>query len=244
MEVLILPPKTRKLIDRYLNITVAGKKFPCPYYQNIWKKRKKPVFAGKGTPEEIEKWAKKLVEFKPVLKSLSVEDLRFRLTLAQIGLDCSGLVTNLINQFLLEKHDRSLFQIGRQKNFDLRLKIRIIVRPRTNFSAKTLTSPPLAEPVKLNQARPGDLIKFGSFHVALISKVWKNKNKVKKIEYVHSTSDYQKKYGVKYGQIEIVNSQPNLESQNWTEVYQGTNWTQEDYLKSPSNNRGLRRIVL
>lgn len=244
MKVLTLPPKTRELIDRYLNISAAGKSFPCPYYQNIWKKRKQAVFAGRGTPEEIEKWAKKLVEFKPILKTLSVEDLRFRLTLAEIGLDCSGLATNLINQFLLEKHNLSLFQLGKQKNFDFKLKVHIFLRPKTNFSAKTLTSHPLAEPVKVDQAKPGDLIKFGSFHVALITKVWKDKNKVQKLEYIHCTSNYGKNYGVKIGQIEIINPEKGLEDQNWTEVYQNRNWTKEDYLKSPANKRGLRRIVL
>ncbi len=91
-----LPPKTQALIDHYLNLRVGKRVINCPYYQNVWKKRRPAVFAGKGRPEEVEVQAKKLLALKPSLNRVPLGTLKFYLVEADLGVDCSGLVVNVL----------------------------------------------------------------------------------------------------------------------------------------------------
>ena len=104
MRVLRLPPKTRSLTKHYLALRLGPHKIRCPYFQNIVRRRVSPVFAGKGLPEEIEKETLKLLkQRKKLLSHLSSDNLQLYMVMGGLGVDCSGLVTNLLNSFLLEK---------------------------------------------------------------------------------------------------------------------------------------------
>lgn len=243
MKILTLPPKTKKLIDNYLNLKANRRKIVCPYYQNVLKKTKSPVYSGKGRPKEIETEITKIIKVKPQLESVNYDAFRLNLVEIGLGIDCSGFVTNVLNQFFLEKHNQSLFRIINTKGLSLPRRLIFKLRPRTNLSAHTLTTKPISKKISLNQTRPGDLFKLGKGHVAIIIKTWKKENQIKKLEYAHSTSDYGIQYGVRQGQIVINKPNQALENQLWKEIYQGKNWTKKDYLNAATKNRGFRRII-
>ncbi len=241
-----LPPRTLALVDHYLHLKVGGLVFRCPYYQNVWKRRKPAVFAGKGRPEEIEAQTRQLLKLKPSLKHASVKLLRFYLVQAGLGIDCSGFVGNVLSELIWETKKKSFYQLVPPSIFaNWRRRLVFKLRPRLNLSARILTSSPLSEAIDFHQALPGDLIKFGNFHVALISAVWQEKNEIRKIEYVHSTSDYSEEHGVHQGLIFIKNPSLSLEKQIWQESdSQGRNWTKEDYLRADPRERGIRRLTI
>ncbi len=245
MSVLHLPPKTRKLIKNYLELKIGPHKLQCPYFQNIRKKRKRPVFAGKGRPEEIEKETLKLFKKKKkLLAKLSPETIRLYMVMCALGIDCSGLVVNVLDSFLQEKGLEILWRKLRYPSFNPIRLAAYKLRPRSNLSATILTHPSNTFCLnELNKTRPGDLLKVGNHHVAVISEVEVNKkNEVIRISYIHSTSDYLEQHGIRKGNILIVDRNKPLEKQKWDEEHQGRNWMLEDYLTAPKNRRGLRRL--
>ena len=247
MKTLCLPQKTRKLIKNYFELEIGSQKLQCPYFQNITRKRKNPVFAGKGLPKEIEKEVVKLFEKgNKTLKKLSPDRIRFYMIMAGLGIDCSGLVTHVLDSFLQEKGLGSLWKGLKYPGLN---PIRLLIyklRPRANTSVVILTHPLNAFPVKkLNDVKPGDLFKVGNHHVAIINEVEINKNKeVIRIGYIHSTSDYLEQHGIRKGNILITEKKQPLEKQKWDEVYQRRNWMLEDYLAAPQGQRGIRRLKM
>lgn len=245
MSVLHLPPKTRNLVNHYLALRLGPQKIRCPYFQNIIHRRTTPIFAGKGLPKEIEKETLKLFnKRKKLLSKLSSSSIRLYMTMGNLGVDCSGLVANLLNSFLQEKRLGTLWKSLRYPSLN---PIRLFIyklRPRSNLSATILTNPLNTFPLKkLDDVKPGDLLKIGNYHLAIIHEVeFNKKNKVVRIGYVHSTSDYCEQHGVRQGNIFITNKQRPLEKQKWDEKYQGRNWMLKDYLAAPKNRRGLRRL--
>ncbi len=237
-----LPPKTQKILNHYFNLKIGSRKIICPYYQNLRKRTKAAVFSGKGKPTEIEAEIKKLLKIKPGIKNYSPSSQRLALVEADLGVDCSGLVVNILDQFLRETENVSLFQIIPSKAFSFYRRIAFKLRPRTNLSAHQLTSPPISNPIKINQLQPGDLFKVGKGHLAIITQVLKKDTSVTKIEYTHSTPDYGIEYGVRKGQIIINNNQP-LENQKWTEKYNNKNWMKQDYLNALPKNKGFYRLA-
>lgn len=246
MDKYTLPPRTLTLVNHYFHLQAGGKKLRCPYYQNVWKTRKSAVFAGKGRPEEIEVQIKRLLELKPSLEHASSNLLRFYLVQAGLGVDCSGFVGNVLAELVWETEKKNFYQLVPLSTFaNWRHRLAFKLRPRLNLSAQVLTSSPLSEAINFRQTLPGDLIKFGNFHVALISAIWKEKNEIRKIEYVHSTSDYGIQHGVRKGLIFIKNPSFPLEKQSWCEYdSQGRNWTKEDYLRANPRERGIRRLTI
>ena len=186
------------------------------------------------------------MSLKPVLNRVPVEILKFYLVEASLGVDCSGFVVNVLDEFLQEKIGISLYQVIPRKAFPSFWRWLVFkLRPRLNLSAKILTSNFVSQPIGLHEVKSGDLIKFGSSHVALISSVWRKSNEIKKIEYVHSTSDYGDQHGVRKDLIIIKNPSLPLERQLWQENdSKGCNWTKKDYLSAPPKERGLRRLIV
>jgi len=247
MRTFYLPPKTKSLAGNYLSLKIGPHKVRCPYFQNITHRRTTPVLGGKGLPEEIEKEALKLFnQRKKPLTKFSPNKVRTYMVIGGLGVDCSGLVTNLLNSFLLEKKLGPLWkQIKYPSLNPLRLTI-FRLRPRLNISAEILTHSLNTIFLKdFNQVRPGDLLKVGEGHVALVSEVEiDNKKKVKRIGYLHSTSDYLEQHGVREGNIFTNKQEKPLESQKWDEQYRGQNWMLEDYLAAPPAKRGFRRLKI
>lgn len=246
MRIFSLPSKTKKLEEDYLNLKIGSRKINCPYYQNLLNKKVKLVFAGKGLPLEIEKEMVKIFRQKnqmKLLKKLTPETIRLYLLEADLGIDCSGLVANLLNSFFEEKGLGSLWKFLK---FPTRNPIRLIfsrLKPRSHTSASILTHSLNCVPINLDQTKPADLLKVGTGHVALIDEVETDNNgRVKRIGYVHSTSDYLDKYGVRKGKIIITNKEKPLEKQQWNETYRGENWMLKDFLNAPPEEKGIRRL--
>ena len=244
MTIKKLPKKTRKLLENYLKIRAGKLKLVCPYYQNVWKTTKKPVYSGKGLPKEIEKEIEKLVDQKPILRTVDKETFRHYLVMAGIGIDCSGLVFNLLNQYLIDKFGQQLKESVNLKGKPVYRQIIFRLRPRTNLSAHELTSFPVSQKIDWQDSQPGDLLKVGRPHVALITKVWLKNKKISKIQYAHSTSQYKIEHGVRIGEITIKNSRLPLGKQDWNENYQGKNWTKEDFQKTSASLKGIFRIQI
>lgn len=242
MQILGLPPKTQKLVNHYFNLKIGNRNIICPYYQNLRKKTKSAVFSGKGKPKELESEIKKLLKVKPGIKNYSQSSKRLALVEANLGVDCSGLVVNVLDQFLKETKNTSLFKVIPLKTFSFYRQITFKLRPRTNLSAHKLTSPPISFHIKINELQPGDLFKVGKGHVAIITQVWKKNNTLEKVQYTHSTPDYGSEYGVRTGEIIITHPKQPLEKQKWTEILNNQNWTKKDYLKAKPNQRGFYRL--
>jgi hypothetical protein len=244
MKTLNLPPKTKSLLTHYQNIKVGQRKVVCPYYQNLRKQTKHPVLSGKGTPSEIEAEIKKLIKIKPSIAKYNYNSTRLALVEADIGIDCSGLVVNLLHQFILDTLKVSLSSMIPPSAFSLPRWLIFKLRPRTNLSAHKLTWPPISEPIDFNQAKPGDLIKVGKGHIAIVTQTTYQKGQIQKIRYAHSTPDYGVNYGVRQGEIVITDSKKSLANQNWTETDENKiNWTKKDYLKSKKKFRGIYRLA-
>lgn len=243
--ILTLPLKTRQLINHYLNLRIGDQKIQCPYYQNVTGKRSKPVFVGKGLPEEIEEETLKLfVKLgRKDINRFEPDFIRYTMLMAGIGIDCSGLVVRILDTLLKEKGFKGIKQAIKPANHPISY-LRWLLKTYTNISANTLTSDTNCVNVSdLNNVLPGDLIRFGRLHVAIITEVEKINNSVKSITYCHSTSDYYEKYGVRIGKIRVIKPNIDLEKQEWQEEYRNRNWTLRDYANKISDS-GIRRLKI
>lgn len=247
MRIYQLPTKTKKLINHYLALRIGPQKIPCPYFQNITGRRTTAVFAGKGLPQEIERETLKLFsKRKKSLAKISKENIRLYMTMAGLGIDCSGLVTNILNCFLQETKKQSLWE---KLKYPTRNPLRLLIyrfRPRQNISAAILSHPSNVVTLKnTNEVKPGDLLMVSLNHIVIVEEIEvNNKKEVIRIGYVHSTSDYLDQHGVRRGNVYIVFKSKPLESQKWDEEYRRKNWMLKDFLSAPKNQRGLKRLKI
>ena len=235
---LTLPPNTKKLIKRFQNLRIGRFKVVCPYYQNIARRKNKAVFVGKGLPEDIELETIKLFAKRSKnISHLEPSGIRFYMIMADIGIDCSGFVTRILQSLFKEEGVGNLSNNLKPKN-NLTHFARYFVRPYTNLSADTITNQDNCIKIQdINKVKPGDLLKVGKSHLAIISEIVKKKNQVTKINYCHSTSDYLDKHGVRKGSVSVVIPNAPLEKQKWDEYYCGRNWMLEDYLKDSEKDQ-------
>jgi hypothetical protein len=247
-----LPPKLQEEIDRYKNINLGGKSVVCPYYINLIKKKDLRVMLGKGTPEEIEMEAHIWEKIKGVdFEEMSEEEIRQFLIDRGIGIDCSGFVVHVLNEWHRKTKGKSIWKNlkSARKGFFGNLVYKM--RPVENLGANVLTSDLNAVPIKVKDVMPGDVIRAkwkrqNAHHILLVSKVEKDDEtgEVKLIEYTHSTPFYGKNNGVKTGQIEIIEEKLPLKDQKWTEVDEnGVNFTYEGFMIKVEDN-GLRRLKM
>jgi len=243
--VIRFPLKTRQLINHYFNLKIGPHQIVCPYFQNITRKRAAPVYAGKGLPEEIEKEAKKIFR-QEFLAQVDSQQLRLYLIQADLGIDCSGLATNILASFLKEKGLKPIQQAFKYPSVNPFRQLIFQLRPRSNLSAFILTHPLNTTLVKdLNQVRPGDLLKISHHHVALVTEVEIDKQKeITSFRYLHSTSDYLDQQGVRQGKIILSQKGKPLEKQKWLERYRGKNWLREDFLKAKPSERGIYHLKI
>jgi len=208
--------------------------------------KRKAVYIGKGLPEEIEEETVAL--FRKNNKDLNKYEpasLRLYMVMANLGIDCSGFVMRIIESLLKEKGLGKLSKNIKPRKYTPLNIVRHFLRTQTNLSADTLTSSKNCDDISdLNKALPGDLIRIGKSHLAIITETEKNKGKIKKITYHHSTSDYLDQHGAKKGAIIINKPSMPLEKQKWEEYYQGRNWMFEDFLEAKKKDRGIRRMKI
>jgi hypothetical protein len=238
-----LPKKTQILINNYKNLSIGSRSIQCPYYQNIKGAKGRAVLLGKGSPSDIERETLNFFKSRNKdISKLSDSAIRHYMVMANIGIDCSGFVTNILKELLLNKELGNIGDHLKPEDNSIINMARFILRPIVNLSAKDLTSSINTIAVSLHDIQPGDLLKVGVNHVALVTDVYyKDKTTVNRISYAHSTSDYQDAHGVRFGDIEITNKDKGLEKQNWLEIYRNKNWMKKDYLEA-KNKRGIRRL--
>ena len=181
-----LSPKAESLVDNYLHIKVGPYVTPAPYYMNILSKRfSAPVWVGKGLPGEIEIEANKIYrKFKPYFED-SPSQGHSLLVNAGLGVDCSGLVNNVLDAHLRETKGFGLVDaIGTGVGLKWLSKR---LRPRTSISANDLTNDLNSVLVKRSEVIPGDLIRKGRYHVLLVEKVAKKNSQIE-ITYIESAT--------------------------------------------------------
>lgn len=231
-----------KLLNSYLNLKIGKHTISTPYYQNLRREKKAPVYVGKGCPDEIVATTMEIFDFKQTDPNHYDKDqLRLYMVMRGIGIDCSGFVARILDTHLnevfnirLSEATLILFKKDHKDNF--------IKSPFTKLSAKMLTSVEICNTVKVRDIQPADLIKTGDSHVAIVTEVKKSDDQNIEITYAHSTSLYCEEHGVRKGTIHIGKNKKSLAKCKWDEDIRGINYSFNDYLNTPQNERGVFRI--
>ena len=199
-----IPEEVQKFIDKYFNLSIAGKVVVCPYFINPSSTFfRQPVMAGKGSPSELETYANEIVTDS----SLTSDEIRKKLLEHGIGIDCSGFVYQVLD-FWLTSFGKGELKDYLPKESTLRVRkfLSRKLKPVSSVSADMLTSAPLATQIALKDIKPGDLIRTrGGKHVLLVTKVaFTSENEPQTLTFVNSPSEYARN-GVRYGEIRIKN---------------------------------------
>lgn len=265
-----IPDSLQQEIDRYFNLHIGGKTVVCPYYINPkMVKGNLRVMSGKGTPEEIELEVKVWAKVRGFdLKNASAEDIREFLLQEKIGIDCSGLVANTLNNYMRGNGFGSLLAYLKFRDMSFVPRIRRFLRPIENIGANTITGESNTLVISdLNDIRPGDLIRAkgrqkNAHHVAMVTEVEYEpspdeelgnvgfkipddrqieKRKVIRFKYVNSHRYYESENGMRYGEVFINNPDGTLKDQDWHDDLNGRNYFMEDLLVDYEDN-GIRRL--
>lgn len=234
----------QKIIDEYRNIKIHDMYINTPYYINTKKKRNElRSLAGKGTPNEIQEETFIFGKLRGIdFSSLNKEEIREFMTKENIGIDCSGFVTHIFDQWLRILKKGSISKYIKFENISLYRRLVVLIRPIENISVKVLTSRLNADKVDMKDIKVGDLIKSQSInhgdHIMLITKLEYKDNILKNITYTHSTAYFGNMNGIKEGIIRIKDINKGLEDQEWEEDI-----TYKGYIKDIKNN-GIYRLKL
>lgn len=217
--------KALLLLDRYMNLKIGDKRLRTTY----WRDRRKLLgfLGGKGRPDELENAIVMEVNKRELdLTTMTEHELRAFMKQAKIGVDCSGLVYQLLTAFDSSFENKVVPTPGGKPDNDKRF--------RTN--ADTLTNEQNTVTVdKLSDIRFGDLIRMdGGRHVLIVVQVTDDM-----IRYAHS-SDMTKTTGVHIGRIKIENPELGLEQQHWMEKTVRGGTFREKY--DPSKGDGVFRL--
>jgi hypothetical protein len=265
-----LSPSALKTIHNYLNLPFVGVSgVRCPYFNNarLRQRGQLKVLVGKGTPEEIVEEAKIIsIQYRANVfdkngvfnahvehpaEHEQAECIRQFLVDNNLGVDCSGFITNVLQKHFYETKQidlaRKLF-ITPKKNF-LRWIISRL-RPVEQINVKVYADNKNTEVINnLKALQPGDLIvilKTGPNknhdHILLVEEIEGNI-----IKYVHArawSSEGKYGHGIAHGTISIANPEKNLLEQVWEEK-EKTNENNETYLEAKQGEiLEIRRIKL
>jgi len=258
----MLSAKAQQTIQNYLSLPFPGlANVRCPYFNNakLQQRGQLRVLIGKGTPQEIVEEAQIVsIQYRAGLfdktgscclhnehtgEPVTAEDVRRFLVDHNIGIECSGFVTQVLRQeYLATKgfdFTRKIYSASPAKIFRwLTTKL----RPIENISVKTYADNKNTTKIfdsakhNYNDIKPGDLIVMLETgpnnkrnHIILIT----DKNN-QTINYVHARawgSEGKYGHGVTAGKIIITAPEKNLLEQEWTEKnYTGE--TNETYLEA------------
>jgi hypothetical protein len=246
-----------KLADEYIHFEIAGKTINVPYSIST-EGEKRAIgelssagvtgrfanYGGKGTPKQIRelvlKTAKK--ENFNLHKAKPEEIIQFMISQG-IGVDCSGFVYYILDQYLKkEKHKSLNTLILRYPGLVGKIERFLLQNNRVRrSSAATLTND--LNTVKIEKAKdikPGDLIR-------LTHSDWKGKHIIviiaiddKFITYA-MTSQYTKIQGARFGKIRIKDRNKGLEAQEWLEeTKKGENYGKDAF--DPKRGDCVRRL--
>lgn len=239
----MISPKAQKILEDYFNLPFVGVSgVRCPYYNNARQKQRAQlrVLIGKGTPKEITEEAKIIsIQYHAGIfdtaghcclhakhncgsESLA-EDIRRFLIDHNLGIECSGFVTQI-----LRAHFKEIKKIDITRHFFIispRYFFRWLVakiRPVENIGAKSYLNDSNTQPINYLEARSADVIVMLETgpnkkrnHILLITERSGNI-----IKYVHArqwVADGKYGHGVAKGEIKIINPTKGLLEQEWTE---------------------------
>jgi len=265
----MLSKSAQKILDEYFNLPFDGVLgVRCPYFNNARMKQRAQlrVLVGKGTPKEILEEAKIIsIQYHAGLfdktghcclhnehngQIANSDEIRRFLVDNNLGVECSGFVTQILRKHLKENYNFDLvrkFFIVSPRNF-----VRWIIakmRPIENISATTYADDRNTKIISWQEAQAGDVIvlletnaKFQRNHIILITDKEDNI-----IHYAHArawNSEGKYGHGVAQGEIKIVDAKGDLLSQEWKELGK-TNEQNETYLDAKSAKvLEVRRIII
>lgn len=252
-----LSPAAKKIIQDYLNLPFVGVPgVRCPYFNNakLGQRGQLKVLVGKGSPEEIVEEAKiisiqyhhNIFDKNGVFNAHAdhraqheqVECIRQFLIDNNLGVDCSGFITNVLQKHFWEtkKIDfaKSIF-IAPKKNFLRWLISRL--RPIEQISVNVYANDKNTTLIKnISEIQSGDLITMLQTgprktynHILLVEEV-----DGKTIKYAHTrawSSEGKYGHGVSQGEITITDPKKGLLEQTWKEKDK-LNENNETYLEA------------
>lgn len=230
--------KTKQIYLKYINLPFKVKGTAVPYYKNSSLKSDIAVFVGKGSPDEIVEEAYNFARVENInIDSMNNVEIRDFLISHNLGIDCSGFVSNILA--VEEKLDRVYIEGSFLRRFLAKRKM------RENISVKVLTNEQNSYKIdNWREVKPYDLIITRKRkHVLLVSRVEKDEEeKIRYIYYWHATLYYEKGGGVREGKIEVVDLEADLKKQKWLEIDErGRNYTLEGFLDDDGSN-GIYRL--
>jgi len=249
-ETLQLAQPGMDTIRRFQELQYPGKTVTCPYFMNKRKQRAGlRVLIGKGSPEEIEREVSVDAHLKgfDLTKATEVEIRKFMLE-RDIGIDCSGFIVHVLNSVFKKQYGKKLVNFLNFKDNSVISRLRRTLRSTENINADDLTGDLNCQKItNINELIPGDLIRLkglqkNSHHVAVITKVDKEDNKVTGFEYANSTQEYGPDNGIRIGKVTVTSPAGSLLDQNWDDFDQnGKNWFYQGLIKDYEDN-GIRRL--
>ncbi|MBI5221385.1 MAG: hypothetical protein HY979_01090 [Candidatus Magasanikbacteria bacterium] len=238
----MLSTRAQKILNDYFNLPFEGLSgVRCPYFNNSRLKQRAQlrVLVGKGTPAEIVEEAKIIsVQYHAGLfdktghcclhnehtgEKISPQDIRKFLIDHNIGIECSGFVTQILRAHFLQTKGvdvaRKFFIIS--PRHILRYLISFL-RPVENIGVKHYADDRNTEKISWDKAQSGDVVvmldtgkKNNLNHILLITEKIDNT-----IKYAHARAwDTEGKYGhgVSSGEIKIIKAKGSLLEQQWVE---------------------------
>ena len=247
-----IPEQIKQLAWKYSHLALGNKSVTAPYYINDKRRKDLRAMVGKGTPDEIIVEAKIWEKLKGAdFDQMSEQEIKDFLTTKGIGIDCSGFVIHLMNEWYRNKTGKSIWNKLTPLKQSPIWRIRYNLRPAENMGADIITDDDNSVPIELKDVRPGDLIrskakKNNGHHIMLISEVNRDDtqegNPIISIKYIHSSPYFGKENGIREGEIKITDINKPLQDQEWLEQDEnGVKHTLEGYLVDVEDN-GPRRL--
>lgn len=239
----MLSPKSQKILDEYFNLPFDGIiGVRCPYFNNARLKQRAQlrVLVGKGTPKEIIEEAKIIsIQYHAGLfdkaghcclhnehtgKEVNSEEIRKFLIDHNLGVECSGFVTQILRAHFQEinKFDiaRKFFIVS--PRYLLRWAISKL-RPIENISVRRYADDRNTQKIDWSKAQTGDVVVMLETgpnnkrnHILLITSMTSDT-----IQYAHArawSSEGKYGHGVSKGEIKIVDIKAPLLNQVWEEL--------------------------
>ena len=235
----MLSKSTLKIIEDYLSLPfIHAKDISCPYFNNKQSGQRGQARAliGKGTPKEIVEETKIMAKKKNIdLEKLNSEETKQFLVNNNIGIECSGFVSNVLSKHYKD-NNINFFKKIHIPTKNIWRKLITKIRPVENINVLTYFNERNSHEIKkLDDIKSGDLIimlktkKLERNHIILITD--KNNDK---IEYAHATrssSEGKYNHGVRRGEIKIIDPTKNILDQIWIEK-EKTNEDNETYTEA------------
>ncbi len=252
----LLPFESLDVITKYLVLPFSGKEVSCPYFNNRRSKLRAGlrVLLGKGNPNEIVDEAKLFALREKVdLNTMSNDDIKKFLVEHNLGVDCSAFAYYILEALYRKKYNQSLASHLFYPNAkSLLRKLIIKLRAIENIDVKTFAHAKNSQSIQMTETMPGDFIiilnagkEHNLNHILIIHKIEYENSLPTILSYCHSfqwSTDGKYNHGIKFGSIQIVDSQKSLLNQKWIES-QKEGEKNETYLRaSTAETLEIRRL--